>query len=403
MMTEYATLEQARENWRLDPSTWTRIRNVIVFAALISWVGVIAGYFTDPERLFPSYLTGFMAPTVILLGCLFFIMVMFLTGSAWSVTVRRFFETMAATIPVAAILILPVLFGIHHLYEWSHEAVVAKDHILQGKHAWLNPQAFTIRAFICIAIWSLWSLRIYSNSVKQDVTHSAAQMDSSSRWSAPGLLVVFLSVSVAAFDWVMSLQPHWYSTIFGIYVYAGGGLGCMAAVTLICLAFRKYGRLEKSITIEHYHDLGKWMFALTIFWTYIAFSQYLLIWYANLAEETVFFEARFTGSWKWMSLLLLVGHFIVPFFVLLPQGAKRNLKLLAGMSIWIVFICYIDLYWMILPVFNKDGVHFHWLDFVCWLAVTSTYAFFFWWRLGKHSLIPEGDLRLEQSLTHINI
>ena len=403
MTTEYATLEQAREDWRLSPALWVKVRNVIVFAALVSWLGALAGYFIDPERFFPSYLVGFMSVTVISLGCLFFVMVMFLTGSAWSVTVRRFFETIAASIPVAAVLILPVLAGIHHLYEWSHTDVVAKDHLLQGKAIFLNPTAFTIRAFVYIAIWTLIATRIYSNSTKQDRTHSAAQMDSSSRWSAPGLLVTFLTVSLAAFDWVMSLQPHWYSTIFGIYIYAGGGLSCMAAVVLVSLWFRKYGILEKSITVEHYHDLGKWMFALTVFWTYIAFSQYLLIWYANLAEETIFYMARFTGSWKWMSLLLLVGHFIVPFFVLLPRASKRNLKVLAGAAIWILFICYIDLYWVIMPNFNKDGVHFHWLDPVCWAAAASTYAFVFWWRLGKHSLVPEGDLRLEQSLAHVNI
>jgi len=401
-MAEHATLDQARESWRLDESTWTRVRNAIVFLMLVGWLGAAAGYFTDADRFYRSYLVGFMDMTMIGLGCLFFVQVMYLTGSAWSVTMRRIFETIMATLPLAALLVLPVIFGVHHLYEWSHADVVAKDEILKGKAVWLNPQGFTIRSFVYVAIWSLLALRLYSNSVKQDRTHSVAQMHNSSAWSAPGLLLTFLSVSFAAFDWVMSLNPHWYSTIFGIYVYAGGGLACIATVTLICLWFREYGILKRSITVEHYHDLGKWMFALTVFWSYIAFSQYLLIWYANLAEETIFYQMRFVGSWGAASVVLLLGHFLIPFFLLIRRDTKRNLRWLLFMSLWMLAICYIDLYWLIMPNFDKEGVRLHWLDLVCWLAVASTYAFVFWWQLRKHSLVPEGDARLEQSLAHVN-
>lgn len=402
-MSGHKTLEHTRESWQIDGAVWTKVRNVIIFAMLVSWVGAIAGYFTAPDRFFASYLVGFLDVTIVPLGCIFFVMVMYLTGSAWSVTMRRIFETIMASIPVGILLFLPILLGIHHLYEWSHADVVAHDHILQGKAAWLNPESFAIRAVIYFVIWSLFALRIYSNSTKQDKTHSISFMDSTSRWSAPGLLVVFLSVSFASFDWAMSLNPHWFSTIFGIYFYAGGGLSCMAVVTLICIWFRKNHILEESITIEHYHDLGKWMFALTIFWTYIAFSQYLLIWYANLAEETIFYKARFEGSWKWVSLALLIGHFIIPFFVLVTRKAKRNLGVLTFAAIWILFFCYVDLYWIVMPNFNKAGISVHWLDVVCWAAVASTYSFVFWARLKNHALVPEGDARLEQSLAHINI
>ncbi len=402
-MTEHATTLQVRESWRIDDAAWIKGRNVIAFLILLSWTGAIAGYFLNPDRFFQSYLVGFLNATLIPLGCLFFVMVMYLTGSAWSVTVRRFFETASATIPVAAILILPVLAGSHTLFEWTHADHVAHDALLQGKAPWLNINGFTIRSFVYIAIWSVIALKIYSNSTKQDKTHSVAQMDSSSRWAAPGLLVTFLSVSFASFDWVMSLNPHWFSTIFGIYFYADGGRACMAAILLICVAFRRIGVLRESITVEHYHDLGKWMFALTIFWAYIAFSQYLLIWYANLAEETVFYMARVVGSWRWVSLVLLVGAFIVPFFALLPRRAKRNLSSLVFMAIWTLAFCYIDVYWLVMPNFDKSGIVLHWLDAVGWAAPLSVYALVFWLRLRKHSLVPEGDLRLEQSLAHVNV
>jgi hypothetical protein len=402
-MAQHSTIGQTREAWRLDGGVWLQVRNVIAFLFLLSWAGALAGFFLDRERFFQSYLTGFAAVTVIPLGCLFFLMVMYLTGSAWSVTMRRFFETIAASLPLAAILVIPVLLGVHSLYEWSHADYVAKDHVLQGKAPWLNEQAFIIRAFIYIAIWSFVALKLYRNSTRQDETHSLEQMHSSSRWSAPGLLVVFLTVTAASFDWIMSLNPHWYSTIFGIYVFAGGGLACMAVVTLICASFRRFGILRESITIEHYHDLGKWMFALTVFWTYIAFSQYMLIWYANLAEETEFYIARSHGSWKWMSLSLIFGHFMVPFFVLLRRSAKRSIPTLVFAAVWILTFCYIDMYWLVMPNFHKDGIAFSWQDIACWGAVASSYAMLFWARLRRHSLVPEGDFRLEQSLAHINI
>jgi hypothetical protein len=402
-MIEYATIDHSRESWRLDESLWTRVRNVIAFLMLLGWAGCAAGYVQDSERFFRSYLVGFLDMTLIALGCLFFVMVMYLTGSAWSVTVRRIFETIMVTIPLAAVLVLPILGGIHHLYEWSHSDHVAHDKILLGKSAWLNPEAFVIRAFVYVLIWSVMAIRIYTNSTAQDKTKSIKHMDSTSTWSAPGLLLVFLSVSTAAFDWIMSLNPHWYSTIFGIYVYAGGGLACIATVTVICLWLRRHGILAQSIHLEHYHDLGKWMFALTVFWAYIAFSQYMLIWYANLAEETVFYTKRLVGSWKFVSGLLLFGHFIIPFFFLIQRRVKRNMGALLAAALWILTICYVDLYWLVMPNFDKEGVRLHWLDAVAWLAVASTYAFAFWWQLKKHSLVPEGDARLEQSLAHVNV
>jgi hypothetical protein len=389
--------------FRLDASLWGRGRSALIFCAIVSWVASIAGYLWEPDRFFWSYLVGFLFSTMIALGAMFFVMVQYLTGSAWSVPMRRFMESMMVTIPVGALLFIPIAFGIHNLYEWSHTEVVAKDHILQGKAGYLNPQWFTIRAGIYFLIWTVWALAIYRASTKQDRTKSLEQMHTASRWSAPGLLFVFLSVSLAAFDWIMSLDPHWYSTIFGIYVFAGGGWSFFAALTLICLGLRQAGILDRVITVEHYHDMGKWMFALTVFWSYIAFSQYLLIWYGNLPEETIFFKHRMEGSWGGMSLLLLLGHFILPFIVLLPRRNKRNLKVLLAISVWILLIQYVDLYWLIMPNFQKHGVQFHWLDLATLAAVASVYGVAFWGRLKNHPLLPVGDPRFEQGLHFKNL
>lgn len=404
MASEHISLsEQLAEKWNIDDATWTKVRNSIGLAMLVGWAGSIAGYATDAHEFFPSYLIGFLFATLTCLGALFFTQVMYLTGSAWSVTVRRFAEHLIAALPICGALFVPILFGMHHLYHWSDTAAVAKDHILAEKSGYLNTSFFTIRAFCYFALWSFLAWKITSESAKQDHDHDIQHMNSASRISAPGLMLTFLSVSLAAFDWIMSLDPHWYSTIFGIYTFVGGAWTFMATMILICLSLRRHGWLVKTINVEHYHDLGKWQFALTAFWAYSAFSQYMLIWYANLPEETAWFRERWNGSWGYLSYLLIFGHFFFPFLTLLPRASKRNLSLLGFIACWVYFIEYIDLYWLVMPNFHPHGFHFSWINVVAWLAPVSTVALAFWMRLRKHSLVPVGDLRLEQALTHQNL
>ena len=392
-----------RDSYQIDGDLWTRGRNAIAFIALISWIALIAGYFMAPERFFQSYLVGFLFWIFIPLGAMFFIKTGYLTGAAWSVPMRRIAENIMITVPLGFLLFLPILFGIHHLYEWSHADVVAKDALLQAKAAYLNPNGFTIRAFVFFAIWSLWAWRIYQQSTKQDKTHSLDHMHTISRWSAPGLLLLFLSVTLASFDWSMSLDPHWYSTIFGLYCFSGGGLAFICVWTLICLMLRNRGVLSNTITLEHYHDLGKWMFAMVIFWAYIAFSQYLLIWYANIPEETIWFLHRFEGSWSWVSGAILFGHFIIPFFILLPRASKRSPRILFIMAIWLLFFQFLDFYWQVMPTFNKHGVALHWLDLAAPVAIGSAMALLFWNRMKAHALLPVGDPRFEQALHFTNL
>lgn len=390
--------KQAQDSYRIDPALWTRGRNAIVFVALISWIAAIAGYFIEPDRFFQSYLVGFLFTIFIPLAGLFFLMVMFLTGSAWSVTMRRVVENMVVTLPLGLILVIPVLFGMGSLYHWAHPGATEHDALLKAKEAFLNPSGFMYRTIIYFVLWSIWATRIYKHSTRQDTTKSLDQMHTISRWSAPGLLMLMLTGTLAAFDWSMSLDPHWYSTIFGLYCFAGGAFAFMAMWLLILVALREKGVLRSSVNLEHYHDLGKWMFALTIFWAYIAFSQYLLIWYANIPEETVWFMNRFEGTWSWVSALLLFGHFIFPFLVLVFRSSKRNLKVLTWMAIWFLVIQYIDFYWQVMPTFHKQGFVLHWLDLACLVAPASALALLFWSRMRAHALMPIGDPRFEQSL-----
>jgi len=385
-----------KDSYELTPETWLQGRNVLAGLALISWVGLAAGFTMDPARFHQSYLVAFLLAFSVVIGSLFFVIVQHLTGAAWSVTVRRIAENIAASFPVVAVLFVPVALGVAYTYSWS-------THPVHGKETYLSNQWFYIRAAILFVAWSLLALKLNSNSKAQDETKDRKYTNSSGVISPPGMLFVFVGGTLASFDWVMSLDPHWYSTIFGIYFLSGSVWGFYAIMILIALTLRKSGILENTINGEHYHDLGKWMFAHTVFWAYIAFSQYMLIWYANLPEETVFFQRRLVGSWKMWSAILILGHFIVPFFILMSRAAKRNLKLLQVMAVWVVFMQWFDLYWLVMPTFNKDGASLHWMDLVAVVATLSTVGLEFWRRMGHSKIVAIGDPEFEKGLEFQNV
>ncbi len=397
MNRTHDTMEEVLESYQLDEHLWKKGRSVIAAIAVTGWVACAAGYALSPERFFSSYLVAFAFWTTLAIGALFFVMLQHLTGAAWSVTMRRMAENAMGAMPVAALLFIPVALGIPYLYEWSHPGVVNAQ-----KAEYLNPQFFLIRAAIYFGIWSLWALKLYRNSKRQDASGDPAITHSSARWSAAGMVVLTITTCLAGFDWLMSLTPHWYSTMFGIYIYSGAGLGFVAALTVILLAFRRADVLRYSVNHEHYHDLGKWMFALTVFWAYIAFCQYLLIWYANIPEETVWYRDRLVGSWRWVAALLLVGHFFAPFLVLISRAAKRRLKVLGAAAAGLLAMHYLDLYWIAMPVFSKNGASPHWLDLATLTATGGTIAFAFWLRLRRSALAPVGDVRFEKALEFEN-
>ncbi len=386
------------DNYQMEESRWSTGRNVLMFAALASIILCVVGYINDPARFFRSYMVAFAFTSVIGLASFFFVMVQFLTGSAWSVTLRRIMENIMFTLPFGLILFIPVAFGLKDIYSWTNPAVVAASEALKAKSGYLTQQFFIMRSVVMFVVWSIWIFAIYRQSTKQDTEKSKQQMYVASRWSAPGLFLVVVVGSLAAFDWLMSIEPAWYSTIFGLYVLAGGALSFFSVVTLVALGFRKAGILRHSITMEHYHDLGKWLFAMTAFYTYIAFSQYLLIWYANLPEETIWYRHRIAGGWFWIGIAMPFIRFIIPFFTLLCRPAKRSLGVIGFIAVWSLVVEYIDLYWVVMPAYYREGPQIHWMDFATLAATVSITGLIFWSRFRKHKMVPVGDLRFEQSL-----
>lgn len=386
------------DSFRLSESAGAKVRNLLAAVAAFGWVLLIVGYFADHERFFRSYLVGYSFCITIAVGALFFTMIQHLSGATWSVVIRRISESLMMTIPVGLVLFLPMFLGLHDLYEWTHKEVVAADYILSKKTGWLNEPFFIARTLAYLGLWSLFAIRLWTWSTAQDTNRDYSYTEKSRKLSAFGVLLLTITFGLAAMDWVMSLMPHWFSTMFGVYMYAGGAMAFVATIILICLRFRSAGVLHQAISEEHYHDLGKWLFAFNTFWAYCAFSQYMLIWYGNLTEETIFYRHRFQGSWEPVSHLLIIGHFFVPFGILVARWAKRSLLVLGSMAAWLLVMHFVDIYWLVIGSLYTQGVAPHWLDAAAMLAMVGSFGLAFWVRLSKQNIVPVGDLRFERSL-----
>ncbi|UCC81149.1 MAG: hypothetical protein JSW64_07270 [Candidatus Zixiibacteriota bacterium] len=360
------------------------------------------GYFIDSEQFFHSYLVAFVFWCTIGLGGLFFVMIHYLTNATWSVVIRRLAENVMSIMPLVAIFAFPVLFGLGDLYHWSHADAVRSDHLLQGKSAYLNVPFFIIRLVIYFIIWILLSRYLFRLSLRQDMEHNDSVLRRAVKISAPGMILFAVTVTFFSFDLLMSLDAHWYSTIFGVYVFAGSFLSLLSFITIYIISLRKRGILAETITLEHFRDLGKLIFAFLIFWGYMAFSQYFLIWYGNIPEETVWFLHRWDGSWKIISLILVFGHFVIPFFVLFPMEIKRNIPVMTVMGVWILFMHWIDIYWIVMPSYDHHGVQFSWMDITSMMGIGGFFVWRFLRNINAHPLVPINDPRLENSIKIIS-
>ncbi len=374
-----------------------RVGQVALIIGIIGLVLTATGYFVDKAQFYHSYLTAFFFWLSIALGGLFFTMLHHLVGAKWSVVLRRLAENIMICIPLLAIFLIPVLFGIGELFHWSHPEVVAQDHLLQLKAPYLNVAFFIIRAVFYFVIWVLLARYLLRLSLAQDGGHTESISKRMRVASAPSMILFALTITFASFDWLMSLDAHWYSTIFGVYVFSGSLLAMLAFLMRIVLYLDGVGTLRGIITREHWHDLGKLIFAFIVFWGYMAFSQYFLIWYGNIPEETVWFLHRWEHDWQYISLLIVFGHFVIPFFVLFPYSTKRSRPVMLVMTIWILAMHWVDLYWIILPNLHREAVKFSWIDFAPMLGIGGIFIRFFWSRVRVTPLVPVGDPGLEES------
>lgn len=350
---------------------------------------------------FFAYLHAWAFFASIALGALFFVMLQHLTNAGWSVVVRRLAEAIASSLPLLAVLFLPIAVGVGELYHWSHPEEVAADPLLQWKSGYLNVPFFLVRCVVYLGVWT-WLARFFiGRSLAQDASGDLAHTLAMRRRAAPGMFLFAFTVTFAAFDLLMSLDPHWYSTMLGVYYFAGAAVGFFATLIVFTYVVQRVGLLRHVITREHYHDLGKLLFAFTVFWAYISFSQFMLMWYANIPEETLFYLHRQEHGWGWLGLVLVFGHFLLPFLVLLSRGPKRRKGALAAAAGWLLVMHWLDLYWFIIPV-QSEHAALNWASLALTVGFSGALIAGLLHRVRAASLVPEKDPRLAESLTFEN-
>lgn len=360
----------------------------------------IIGFLINPERTSLSYLVTFMFLVSIGIGSLFLVALEYAVGADWSTPFRRISEFLAAVIPFLLILVIPLLLNMKNIFPWTHKSIVNSSELLKGKTAYLNIPFFIIRSIGIFIIWWVFYYFIIRNSRKQDSSKDQLLTKKNVNISSGFIPVFGLSITAIAFDWMMSLEPNWFSTIFGVYYFSGTVWCALAALTLIVILLNERGYLHKKIDSEHYYTLGLLMFAFTVFWAYIAFSQYLLIWYADLPDETIWFMHRWIGPWKIVSLAIVFTHFIFPFFYLLSYKVKMQAKKLKFIAIWILCAHLLDLYWLVMPGMPSNGYqyYFSWTDLVFPIAGVGLLILIFKSLSQKYNLLPIGDPKLQRGL-----
>ena len=356
------------------------------------------GYSSSHEHFFRSYLIAFVFWTGVALGSLAWSMVHHLSGGAWGVVTRRVFEASSRTVPFMALLFLPVAFGVQDLYIWARPEVVAVDKILQYKQPYLNVSFFYIRAALYFVIWTVLAYTLSAWSLQQDTSYDEKRAVRMQRLSGGGLVVYALTIFFMSVDWMMSIDPYWYSTIYGILFIGGQGLSAMAFTIAVVVLLARVEPMSKVIGPNHLHDMGKLLLAFVMLWAYFNFSQFLIIWSGNLPEEIPWYLTRMKGGWGWVSVLLIVGHFGLPYLLLLNRDLKRTGGTVAAIAVIIIAMRFVDLFWLLGPEHGQELLSVHWLDFVAPVAVGGIWVALFLWQLGTRSLIPINEPTLQEAI-----
>jgi hypothetical protein len=387
-----------------DVPALARLQRYGLVAAFWGILAGVVGAFVDLDQFFRSWLIGFLFCLGLSLGSLALLMLQHLSGGHWGLAGRRVFEAASRNLPFATLLFVPLLFGLPRLYTWAQPDAVRTEHVLQQKALYLNVPFFLGRAVLYFAIWNLCAWFLNAWSAGQDRGEVAVHPSDTRRFrtvSAPGLLIYVITMTFASVDWIMSLDPHWYSTIFGLIFVVSQGL---AAFSLVIAVLALLSNVEPYATYLrpglHFLDLGKLLLAFVMLWAYLSFSQFLIVWSGNLPEEITFFANRFTGGWQYVSILILLGHFALPFVLLLSRDLKRRPRLLAQVAVWILLMRVVDLIWYIEPMFPHRRFPIHWMDVALPLGLTGVWLFLFARNLRSRALLPLNDPFFKEAFAH---
>jgi hypothetical protein len=382
---------------------------VVTWALVAGIVGLVLcaiGVVIEPRQALASYLFAYITALTITVGALILVMISHVTAARWFTVLRRLTLLITAALPALAVFVLPLIIGVHRIYPWAG-AYVVSQHIAEldaQRAAWLNVPFFTIRAVIYVIVFVACGEMIRRWALREDALPAEAQLAAVRRQrqlSALGIVLTALALTLVAFDWLMPLDPQWYSTVFGVYVFAGGFIAALGLVALLAyLSITRGGALDGTVNAEHFGALGKLMLTFVIFWVYIAFSQFLVIWIGDIPADASWYVVRAVGSWRVVALCVLVGQFAIPFVLLLPRGTKRRPGTLASIGLLILVMHIIDVFWLVAPAFHPTGLAVSWLDFAALLMiggfVTATAA----WRARGNVAVPVNDPYIVQSVLY---
>ena len=375
-----------------------RLQRPLLVAGLAGLgVSAVGGLF-NPTQFFQSYLMAYLLCLGTTLGCLALGMVHQLSGGAWGVVLRRPIGAAVRVLPVLTLLFLPILFGMSRLYIWTHADVVAADEVLQHKQLYLNVPFFIARAALYFVVWNGISYFLNAWSLEQDRTGDPGIARRMQRLSAGGLVAYGLTITFASFDWLMSITPHWYSTIFGVLIIGGQGLSALAFLILAITWLSRRAPLDRIIMPEHFHDAGNLMLAFVMLWAYFSFSQYLIIWAGNLPAEISWYQHRLQTGWRVIGLMLVLVHFVLPFLILLSRTTKRGATTLARVALLVLAARLVDLFWLIAPDFHRDGVSISWLDVLLPASLASIWLAAFVRQLRGRAILPVHDPEFGETL-----
>jgi hypothetical protein len=377
-----------------------KLSRSMFFVGVTAFIGTSAYGSAHPNEFFHSYLLAFMFWNGLAVGSIAVLMLQYLTGGAWGIAIRRELEAATRTLPLTAIAFLPIAFGMPYLYEWTHADVVAHDPLLQKKMAYLSTPFFLFRAALAFAVWMIIAFTLNRWSREQDARADKGIERKLQLLSGGGLVAWALTTTWTAVDWVMSLEPHWFSTMYGVIFMAGEGLGALSLATFAVVRLSRGRPVSEFLGGRHLHDLGKMMFAFTMFWAYVTFSQYLIIWSGNLPEEIPWYLARFRGGWGWVAFMVLFLQFVLPFLLLLSRRANRNPRMLSITAVLVVGMRFVDLSWMVLPAFSRGRFVIHPTDLSLPIALGGIWLALYFRNLAARPLLPIHDPGFEEALAH---
>ena len=380
-----------------------RLQQRALMVGLVGLAGAAIGFVIDRDQFFQSWLIGFIFCLGLALGSLGLLMLQHLSGGQWGLVGRRVFEAASSTLPLLALFFIPVLVGMPTLFKWTNEELVKGDSILQAKEPYLNVQFFIARAIVYFLFWIVCAWLLNKWSTAQDRGEEAVTPAGMVRFrtlSGPGLLILVLTITFATTDWVMSLDPHWFSTIFGLMFTAGFGLSAFALTIAVLASVGPEGAFAGILNKRHFHDLGKLLLAFTMLWAYLNFSQFLIIWSGNLPEEIPWYIERMRGGWGVIAILLIVGHFFLPFLLLLSADIKKQPRLLAWVAIFILAMRLVDTIFLIGPTFSHGGFPIHWMDVVVPAGMLGVWLLLFARHLRGRALLPLNDPYFKAEFAH---